>query len=82
MGPQIAVTVAMRTVTAATKTSEGWGAYIEGGARVETLDTVKAGHAMVLDRDLSAAYSINSTLSALYTVEHLTPLLEKALPAT
>lgn len=130
-----------KTVTAATKTSEGWGAYIEGGGRVETLehfgfkqnpaiaklpvassgfsvdistekldlldadlivafpiflektaitgdpqwktlDTVKAGHAVVLDGDLSAAYSINSTLSALYTVEHLTPLLEKALPAT
>lgn len=26
-----------RTVTAAAKTSEGWGAYIEGGGRIETL---------------------------------------------
>lgn len=130
-----------KTVTAATKTSEGWGAYIAGGGRVETLerfgfkqnpaiaklpvnsggfsvdissekldvmdadlivafpifleesaitkdpqwkklDTVKAGHAVVIDGDLSDAYSINSPLGALYTVKHLTPLLEKALPAT
>ncbi|WP_372698370.1 iron-siderophore ABC transporter substrate-binding protein [Arthrobacter sp. JSM 101049] len=129
-----------KTVTAATKTSEGWGAYIAGGGRVETLErlgfkqnpaiaalpvnsggfsvdissekldvldadlivafpifleataitedpqwkklsTVQAGHAVVIDGDLSAAYSINSTLAALYTVKHLTPLLEKALPA-
>lgn len=129
-----------KTVTAATKTSEGWGAYIEGGGRVETLerygftqnpaiaklpvnaggfsvdissekldvldadlivafpifldstaitedpqwkklDTVKAGHAVVIDGDISDAYSANSPLAALYTVKHLTPLLEKALPA-
>lgn len=129
-----------KTVTAATKTSEGWGAYIAGGGRVETLErygfkqnpaiaklpvnaggfsvdissekldvmdadlivafpifleataitkdpqwrkleTVKAGHSVVIDGDLSNAYSINSPLGALYTVKHLTPLLEKALPA-
>lgn len=27
-----------KTVTAATKTSEGWGAYIEGGSRLDTLE--------------------------------------------
>ncbi len=130
-----------KTVTAATKTSEGWGAYIEGGGRVETLerygfvqnpaieelpvsstgfsvsissenldvmeadlivafpiflettaitddpqwqqlDAVKAGHSVVIDGDLSAAYSINSPLAALYTVKNLTPLLEEAVPAS
>ena len=29
-----------KTVTAATKTSEGWGAYIEGGGRVEFLEAL------------------------------------------
>ncbi|WP_417215446.1 iron-siderophore ABC transporter substrate-binding protein [Arthrobacter sp.] len=129
-----------KTVSAATKTSEGWGAYIAGGGRVETLErygftqnpaiaklpvnsggfsvdissekldvldadlvvafpifleataitqdpqfkklkTVKEGHAVVIDGDISDAYSANSPLAALYTVKHLTPLLEKALPA-
>lgn len=129
-----------KTVTAATKTSEGWGAYVAGGGRVETLErygfkqnptiaklpvnsggfsvdissekldvmdadlivafpifldataitkdpqwkklaTVQAGHSVVIDGDVSNAYSINSPLGALYTVKHLTPLLEKALPA-
>lgn len=129
-----------KTVTAATKTSEGWGAYIEGGGRVETLkkfgfeqnpaiaalpvgstgfsvsisseeldvidadlivafpiyiDTteitedpqwlqvpaVQDGRTVVIDGDISAAYSLGSTLSAMYTVENLTPLLEEAIPA-
>lgn len=129
-----------KTVTAATKTSEGWGAYIEGGGRVETLKkfgfeqnptvaalpvsssgfsvaisseeldvidadlivafpiyiettaitedpqwlqlpAVQDGRTVVIDGDISAAYSLGSTLSAMYTVENLTPLLEEAIPA-
>ena len=129
------------TVTAATRTSEGWGAYIEGSNRVETLqrfgfvqnptiqeipvnsggfsvsisseeldlmdadlivafpiyiDTteitedaqwkqlpaVADGRAIVIDGDISAAYSLGSPQAALYTVENLTPLLEEAIPAS
>jgi iron complex transport system substrate-binding protein len=130
-----------RTVTAATRTSEGWGAYIEGSNRVETLerfgfvqnptvqeipvnsggfsvsisseeldvmeadlivafpiyietseitdnpqwqqlDAVQEGRAIVIDGDISAAYSLGSPQAALYTVENLTPLLEEAVPAS
>ena len=130
-----------KTVTAATKTSEGWGAYIEDSNRVETLErygfeqnpqietlplnaegfsvpisseqldkmeadlivafpiyidtteitddaqwkklkAVREGRSIVIDGDISAAYSLGSPQAALYTVEHLTPLLEQALPAT
>ncbi|UYG17983.1 iron-siderophore ABC transporter substrate-binding protein [Brachybacterium huguangmaarense] len=130
-----------KTVTAATKTSEGWGAYIEGGGRVDTLSkfgfvqnpqiaalpvsssgfsvdvsseqldlfdadlivafpiyiettaitddpqwkqlsTVQAGHAVVIDGDLSSAFSTETTLSSKYTIEGLVPLLEKAVPAS
>ncbi len=130
-----------KTVTAATRTSEGWGAYIEGSNRVETLerfgfvqnptiqaipvnsggfsvsisseeldameadlivafpiyidtseitddpqwqklDAVKEGRAIVIDGDISAAYSLGSPQASLYTVENLTPLLEDAIPAS
>lgn len=130
-----------KTVTAATKTSEGWGAYIAGGGRVETLgrfgfvqnpaiaalpvsstgfsvsisseeldvieadvivafpiflettaitddpqwkalDAVKENRVVVIDGDISAAYSIGSPQAALFTVKNLTPLLEKAVPAS
>jgi len=129
-----------KTVTAATRTSEGWGAYIEGSNRVETLerfgfvqnptindipvnsggfsvsisseeldsmeadlivafpiyidtteitedpqwqqlDAVQDDRAIVIDGDISAAYSLGSPQAALYTVENLTPLLEEAIPA-
>ncbi|GMA33040.1 ABC transporter substrate-binding protein [Litorihabitans aurantiacus] len=129
------------TVTAATRTSEGWGAYIAGSNRIETLakfgfvqnptiaelpvnsggfsvsisseeldlieadlivafpifiDTteitedpqwlelpaVQEGRAVVIDGDISNAYSLGSPQSSLYTVENLTPLLEEALPAS
>lgn len=128
-----------KTVTAATRTSEGWGAYIKGGGRVERLErfgftqnqtiedqpvgdsgfsvpvseenldlleadlivafpiyietseitddpqwkrleTVQDGRAVVIDGDISAAYSLGSPQASLYTVEALTPLLEEALP--
>lgn len=130
-----------RTVTAATRTSEGWGAYIEGNNRVETLerfgfeqnpqiqeipvnsggfsvsvsseeldvmeadlivafpiyipateitddpqwqqlDSVKEDRALVIDGDISDAYSLGSPQAALFTVENLTPLLEDAVPAS
>lgn len=130
-----------RTVTAATKTSEGWGAYIEGSNRIETLqrfgfvqnpavqelpvneggfsvsisseeldvteadlvvafpiyletseitddpqwkqlDAVTEDRALVIDGDISAAYSLGSPQAALYTVESLVPLLEEAVPAS
>jgi iron complex transport system substrate-binding protein len=126
-----------KTVTAATKTSEGWGAYVEGSERVafleelgfeqsptiaglpksasgftadissEQLDlldadlivafpifidkavltddplwqavpAVAAGHAVVIDGDLSSAYSIGTTLSTGYALDELVPLLETA----
>lgn len=124
-----------RTVTAATKTSEGWGAYIEGNARVRFLEklgfvlspeiaalppsstgfsveisseqlelldadlivafpiyietteitedplwqrvpAVADGRAVVIDGDLSSAYSLGSTLSIEYAIDHLVPLIE------
>jgi len=126
------------TATAATKTSEGWGAYAAGGGRVETLEhfgftqsptiaalpvssngfsvdisseqldllnadlivafpifidaseitgdpqwkalkTVRAGHAVVIDGDLSSAFSTGTTLSTKYTIDNLVPLIDKAL---
>ncbi|MFF1573339.1 iron-siderophore ABC transporter substrate-binding protein [Leifsonia sp. NPDC058292] len=126
------------TATAATKTSEGWGAYAEGGGRVETLEhfgftqsptiaalpvssngfsvdisseqldllnadlivafpifidakeitedpqwkalkTVQSGHAVVIDGDLSSAFSTGTTLSTGYTIDNLVPLIDKAL---
>lgn len=129
-----------KTVTAATMTSEGWGAYIKGGSRVETLErfgfvqnstieelpvdaggfavsisseeldlldadlivafpifietteitenaqwnqipAVADGRSVVIDGDISAAYSLDSPQASLFTVEALTPLLEKAIPA-
>jgi iron complex transport system substrate-binding protein len=130
-----------KTVTAATRTSEGWGAYVEGSNRVQTLErfgfvqnptiadipansggfsvsisseqldlmdadlivafpiyidtaeitddaqwgkipAVADGRSIVIDGDISAAYSLGSPQAALYTVKNLTPLLEKAIPAS
>ncbi|ROS59419.1 iron complex transport system substrate-binding protein [Frigoribacterium sp. PhB160] len=126
-----------KTVTAATKTSEGWGAYVEGSERVglledlgfeqnpgiaalpansggfsvtissEQLDVidadvivafpiyidtteitddpqwlalpaVEAGHDVVIDGDVSSAYSLGTSLSRTYALEELVPLLEAA----
>ena len=126
-----------KTVTAATKTSEGWGAYVEGSERVALLEklgfaqsptiagipanaggfsvdvsseqldlldadaivafpifidkavitddplwqaipAVAAGHSIVLDGDVSSAYSIGTTLSTGYALDRLVPLLETA----
>ena len=125
------------TVTAATKTSEGWGAYIEGSERVDLLeelgfdqnpeitaltpnssgfsvsisseqldlidadvivafpifidtaeitddpqwkqlDAVTAGHDVVIDGDISSAYSLGTSLARDYALEQLVPLLEAA----
>jgi iron complex transport system substrate-binding protein len=127
-----------KTITAATKTSEGWGAYIEGSERVsflerlgfvqspeiaalpansggfsvdissEQLDLLDAdlivafpifiptteltddplfqavpavadGRSVVIDGDLSAAYSLGSTLSVTYAIENLVPRIAEAL---
>lgn len=125
------------TVSAVAKTSEGWGAYIEGDGRLKTLGkfgftqnpavaalptaaggftasvssenldvleadlivafpiflestaitddpqwqqltTVKEGRAIVIDGDLSNAFSSSSALGAIYTAENLAPLIDKA----
>ncbi|WP_293781648.1 iron-siderophore ABC transporter substrate-binding protein [uncultured Aeromicrobium sp.] len=127
-----------KTVSAAAKTSEGWGAYIEGDGRLETLsrfgfvqnpkiaalptsesgftvsisseeldlleadlivafpiylettaitedpqwnqlNAVQEGRAIVLDGDLSNAFSASTPLAALYAVDGLAPLIEEAL---
>ena len=125
------------TVAAATKTSEGWGAYIEGSERVSFLENlgfeqspkiaaletaasgftvdisseqldlldadlivafpiyipttditedplfqaipaVAAGHSVVIDGDLSAAYSLGSSLAIGYSIDNLVPLIADA----
>ncbi|KPG84446.1 iron-siderophore ABC transporter substrate-binding protein [Frigoribacterium sp. RIT-PI-h] len=126
-----------KTITAATKTSEGWGAYVEDSERVDQLEAlgfeqnpaisaskpnaggfsvsisseqldqidadvivafpiyidtteitddpqwkalsaVQDGHAVVIDGDVAAAYSLGSALSRQYALEKLVPLLEGA----
>lgn len=126
------------TVSAVTRTSEGWGAYIEGGERVQfmqalgfvqnpdiaELDTsasgfsvdisserldlldadlivafpiwietaeitddpafnavpaVQDGRAVIIDGDLSAAYSLGTTAARLYAIDELVPLITDAL---
>lgn len=126
------------TASAATRTSEGWGAYVEGSERVlfleqlgfvqnpqiaamepdaggfsvsisaERLDALDAdvvvafpifietseitedpmfrqvpavadGRAVVIDGDLSSAYSLGTALAQQYAVEQLVPMLEEAL---
>jgi len=126
-----------KTITAATKTSEGWGAYVEDSERVDQLEAlgfeqnpaiaalapnaggfsvsisseqldeidadvivafpiyidtteitddaqwkalpaVQEGHAVVIDGDVAAAYSLGSALSRQYALEKLVPLLEDA----
>lgn len=127
-----------KTVTVATRTSQGWGAYVEGDTRLAALEklgfkqnptiasmtpgssgfsvslsseqltsfnadlivafpifidtaqitddaqwkqlaTVQAGHDVVIDGDLSNAFSIGSTLAVSYMLDNMTPKLEKAL---
>jgi len=127
-----------RTVAAATKTSEGWGAYIEGSERVDFLENlgfeqspevagletsatgftvdvsaeqldlldsdlivafpifidtteitddplfkavpaVADGRAVVIDGDLSSAYSLGTTLAVQYAIADLVPLIDEAL---
>ncbi|MDR2454806.1 MAG: iron-siderophore ABC transporter substrate-binding protein [Bifidobacteriaceae bacterium] len=128
------------SATAATRTSESWGAYVEGSDRVDFLErlgfaqnpqiaalpanegalgfsvtlsseqldlfdadlivafpiwiesteitedpvwleipAVKAGHAVLIDGDLSQAYSAATIPGNLYALEHLVPLIESAL---
>ena len=126
------------SVAAATKTSEGWGAYVEGSERVSFLErlgfvqspkiaalpasstgftvdisseqldlldadlivafpifiptaeitgdplfaavpAVAAGHSVVIDGDISAAYSLGTTLAATYSIENLVPKIADAL---
>lgn len=126
------------TIAAATKTSEGWGAYIEGGGRVEFLASlgfvqsptisdlpvsvsgfsvdisnerldlldadlivafpifidateitedplfqqvpaVADGRAVVIDGDVSSAYSLNTTLATQYAIDELVPQIAEAL---
>jgi iron complex transport system substrate-binding protein len=127
-----------QTIAAATRTSEGWGAYIEGSERVtflerlgfvqspaiaelpansggfsvdissEQLDLLDAdlivafpifipttditddplfqavpavadGRSVVIDGDLSAAYSLGSTLAVQYAIDNLVPRIADAL---
>lgn len=126
-----------RTVTVATRTSEGWGAYVEGDERVQfltalgfaqsptiagldvsptgfsvdlsdeqvdqldadlvvafpifieataitddplwqQLPAVREDRAIVLDGDVSAAFSLGTSLARAHALEQLTPLLEDA----
>ena len=126
-----------KTITAATKTSEGWGAYVEDSERVDQLEAlgfeqnpaisaltpnaggfsvdisseqldvidadviiafpifietteitddpqwkavpaVQAGHDLVIDGDVSSAYSLGTSLSRQYALDQLVPLLEDA----
>ncbi len=126
-----------RTMTAATKTSEGWGAYVEGSERVSFLENlgfvqnpkiaalkpnatgfsvsisseqlelldadlivcfpifieksaitgdplfrrvpaVADGRAVIIDGDLSAAYSLGGGLSTEYAIKQIVPLIEAA----
>jgi iron complex transport system substrate-binding protein len=126
-----------KTVAAATKTSEGWGAYIQGSERVafleklgfvqspkiaalptnaggfsvdisseqlnvleadvlvafpiyipttditddaqyKALTVVKDGHSVIIDGDLSSAYSLGTTLAVKYAISNLVPKLAKA----
>ncbi|GII97736.1 iron complex transport system substrate-binding protein [Sediminihabitans luteus] len=126
-----------KTVTAATRTSEGWGAYVEESSRVEFLENLgfeqsptiaeipaNAGgfsvdisseqldlldadlivafpiwietteitedpqwkaipavaddRDVVIDGDLSSAYSLGTSLATLYAIDNLVPLLEDA----
>ncbi|HEY0187369.1 MAG TPA: iron-siderophore ABC transporter substrate-binding protein [Cellulomonas sp.] len=127
-----------QTIAAATRTSEGWGAYIEGGDRVDFLENlgftqsptiaalpvassgftvdisseqldlldadlivafpiyietteitddpqwqaipaVAAGHSVVIDGDLSSAYSLGTIGAQLYALDNLVPLIEDAI---
>ncbi|WP_432563348.1 iron-siderophore ABC transporter substrate-binding protein [Kineococcus sp. SYSU DK003] len=129
-----------KTATAASRTSRGWGAYVEGSERVGFLENlgfvqnpavaalpvgetgfsidisaeelpvvdgdlvvvfpigvdaaditsdpvwqavpaVADGRAIVLERDVSSAYSLAGALSTKYALEKMVPLLEQALPA-
>jgi iron complex transport system substrate-binding protein len=130
-----------RTVTVATRTSDGWGAYVEEAGRVrflqelgfeqsptiagiessstgfsvdlsaeqvelleaelvlafpifvepsevtedplwQQLPAVREDRAVVLDGDVSSAFSLGTSLARLYALEELTSLLEQAVPAT
>lgn len=127
-----------RTIAAATRTSEGWGAYIEGGDRVDFLENlgfvqsptiaelpvsasgfsvdisseqldlldadlivafpiyietteitddpqwqaipaVADGRAVVIDGDLSSAYSLGTIGAQQYALDNLVPLIEEAV---
>jgi iron complex transport system substrate-binding protein len=127
-----------QTIAAATRTSEGWGAYIEGGDRVDFLENlgfvqsptiadlpvsasgfsvdisaeqldlldadlivafpiyietteitedpqwqavpaVADGRAVVIDGDLSSAYSLGTIGAQQYALDNLVPLIEEAL---
>jgi iron complex transport system substrate-binding protein len=129
---------AEKTVAAATRTSEGWGAYIDGTERVEFLErlgfalspevaelpvsgsgfsvdispeqldlldadllvafpiyietteitddpqwqqipAVAEGRSLVMDGDLSSAYSLGSVLSTKFAVEKLVPMIDEVL---
>lgn len=126
------------TATAATRTSDGWGAYIDGAERVEFLErlgfvlspsiaelpvsesgfsvdisaeqldlldadllvafpiyietteisedpqwqqipAVEEGHSLILDGDISSAYSLGSVLSTRFALEELVPMIEETL---
>ena len=126
-----------KTVTVAARTSQGWGAYVEGETRLAALEklgfkqnpaiasmtpsssgfsvsvsseqlsvfnadlivafpiyidttqitddaqwkqlsTVQAGHAAVIDGDLSSAFSVGTTLAVNYMLDNMVPKLEKA----
>ena len=54
-------------------------AKLTGDAAWKAVPAVKAGRAVVIDGDLSSAYSLGSTMSTKYAIENLVPKLEAAL---
>ena len=47
----------------------------------QRLAAVQQGRAVVIDGDVSNAFSASTPLASIYAVQQLTPLFEKALPA-
>ena len=52
---------------------------ITDDALFQAVPAVAAGHSIVIDGDISASYSLGSTLAANYSVDKLVPLIEDAL---
>lgn len=54
-------------------------AKLTGDAAWRAVPAVKAGHAVVIDGDVSGPYSLGTTIATRYAIENLVPKLEAAL---